>query len=78
MVPGVLDVVDELPGLLHLVTAREKGGVSGDGIQQQPFVGFRAGFPKQFLVLSGTLTQLDIWADRLLNAPTLDALIAAH
>ena len=26
----------------------------------------------------GTLTQLDIWADRMLNAPTLDALIAAH
>jgi hypothetical protein len=32
LVPGALDVVDELPCLLDLVAAGEEGGVAGDGI----------------------------------------------
>ena len=37
-------MVDEFPGLLDLVAAGEEGGVAGDGVEQQPLVGFRAGF----------------------------------
>ena len=42
--PRFLDRVDERPGFFDLVAARKKRGVAAHRIEEQAFVGFRAGF----------------------------------
>src|SRR5262245_27333479 len=42
LVPGLLDVVDEAPCLLHLVATGEERGIASHRIKQETFIGLRA------------------------------------
>src|SRR5688572_24901522 len=59
LVPGVLDPIDEGPGILHFVAAGEERRIAGHGIEQQPLVSFRRSLAEARPVSEVHLYRLD-------------------